>query len=599
MFIIISRTIRLRSANISEVSLCCSVCRCILTAARQAFNKIPERDETHCSDSDSQVSYSGHSSYTSLGKGCEDVYDRGLAYNPGCFKALEPVYQMNLVGMKLTKYSLCTALNSCAKTLNWRLGLQIHAHIIKIGYENNLFLSSALVDLYAKCNAVVDSRRIFYCMRRHDQVSWTSIITGFSQNGHGIEAILMFKTMLSTEIKPNSFTYVSVISACTGLTVALEQVSLLHAQVMRLGFNSNSFVVSSLIDCYSKWGAMDQAVILFDETTERDNILFNSMISGYSQNLYSEEALKLFMEMRNKHLSPTDHTLTSILNACGSLATLQQGRQIHSLVTKMGSASNVFVVSALIDMYSKCGSIDWARYVFDQTVEKNSVLWTSMIMGYAQGGRGLDALKLFEHGMTKERFMPDHICFTALLTACNHAGLLERGVNYFNQMRKGYGLVPELDQYACLVDLYARNGHTRKAKELIEEMPYKPNYVMWSSFLSSCKIHGEVDLAKEAARELIEMEPCNAAPYVTLSHINARAGLWAEVAEVRKLMQHKAIRKSAGWSWVEVDKLVHVFSVCDTAHPCTRDIYVVLEKLNMEMKETSYMLKEIQNICDE
>ncbi|KAH7520373.1 hypothetical protein FEM48_Zijuj08G0137000 [Ziziphus jujuba var. spinosa] len=127
---------------------------------------------------------------------------------------------MNWVGRKLTKYSLCTALNSCAKTLNWRLGLQIHAHVIKIGYEDNLFLNTALVDLYAKCNAVVDSRRIFYCMKRHDQVSWTSIITGFSQNGHGIEAISMFKAMLSTEIKPNSFTYVSVISACTRLTVS-------------------------------------------------------------------------------------------------------------------------------------------------------------------------------------------------------------------------------------------------------------------------------------------------------------------------------------------------------------------------------------------
>ncbi|KAF3439137.1 hypothetical protein FNV43_RR17412 [Rhamnella rubrinervis] len=596
---VISRTIGLCSAYISKHSLRGSVCRGILTAARKVFCEIPDRGETRQCDPDSLVSYVGRSSYMNLEKGGEDVSDRELAYTSGGCDTSESFYQMNGVGRKPTKYSLCTALNTCAKTLNLRLGKQIHAHIVQIGYEDNLFLNSALVDLYAKCDAIMEARSVFCCMTRHDQVSWSSIIAGFSQNGYCIEAIVMFKEMLSTDFKPNSFTYVSVISACTGLTGALEEVSLLHTHVIKLGFNSNSFVVSSLIDCYSKWGMVDQASLLFGETTKRDNILFNSIISGYSQNLYGEEAMKLFMEMRNKHLSPTDHTLTSILNASGSLTVLQHGRQIHSLVTKMGSESNVFVVSALIDMYSKCGSIDCARCVFDQTVEKNSVLWTSMIMGYAQSGRGFEALELFEHSVTKDRFMPDHVCFTAVLTACNHAGFLERGIEYFNKLRMVYGLVPELDQYACLVDLYARNGHLRKAKELMEEMPYTPNYVMWSSFLSSCKVHGEVDLAREAAHKLIELEPCNAAHYVTLSHIYARAGLWAEVAEVRKLMQQKAKRKSAGWSWLEVDKAVHVFSVGDIAHPCSGDIYGELEKLNMEMKETNCMLIEIENIGEE
>ena len=447
-----------------------------------------------------------------------------------------------------TKYSLCTALNTCAKTFNWRLGLQIHALIIQMGFEDNLFLNSALVDLYAKCDAILDARRVFCSMKRHDQVSWTSLISGFSNKGLGREAIQMFKQMLSTQIRPNSFTYVGVISVCSELKEGLEQVSLLHTHVVKLSFNSNNFVASSLIDCYSKCGEMDRAKLVFDEIIERDGVLLTSMISGYSRNLYSDEALKLFMEMRKMSLSPNDHTLTSVLNACGSLTILQQGEQVHSLVTKMGSESNVFVASALIDMYSKCGSIDEAHCVFDQTLEKNAVLWTSMIIGYAQSGRGLEALELFDHLVTKEGIKPDHICFTAVLTACNHAGFLERGIEYFNKMVKDYELVPELDQYACLVDLYARNGHLRKAKELMEKMPYTPNYVMWSSFLGFCKVYGEVELGRVAAEKLIEMEPYNAAPFITLAHIYARAGLWTEVAEVRKLMQRKEIRKSSGWS---------------------------------------------------
>lgn len=593
---IICRTVGLCNADISKHFAPRSASRGVLTAARQMFNEIPERCETRCFDPGSLVSCVDRSSHRSFVSGYEDVNDRKLAHNAGGCGALESVYQRNGVERKPTKYSLCTALNTCAKTLNLRLGMRIHAHIIQLGYEDNLILNTALVDLYAKCDAIVDAGRVFCCMKRHDQVSWSSIISGFSRNGHGIEAVAMFKEMLTTEIKPNSFTYVSVVSACTGLTGTLEQVSLLHAHAIKLGFNFNSFVVSSLIDCYSKFGMVGQAALLFDDTAERDNILFNSMISGYAQNLCGEEALKLFVEMRNNHLNPTDHTLTSILNASGSLTVLQHGRQIHSLLTKLGSESNVFVASALIDMYSKCGSIDWARCVFDQTVEKNSVLWTSMIMAYAQSGRALEALELFEYFVTKYKFMPDHVCFTAVLTACNHAGFLERGLDYFNEMRKVYGLVPEVDQYACLVDLYARNGHLRKAKVLMEEMPYTPNCVMWSSFLSSCKVHGEVGLAREAACKLIELQPYNAAHYVTLSHIYAREGLWDEVAEVRRLMQQKAERKSAGWSWLEVDKTVHVFSVGDIAHPRSGDIYVQLKKLNMEMKENSFMVKEIENI---
>ncbi|XP_062101056.1 pentatricopeptide repeat-containing protein At2g13600-like [Humulus lupulus] len=452
----------------------------------------------------------------------------------------------------LTKYSLCSALNTCAKTLNQRLGLQIHALIIEMGYEDNIFLNSALIDLYAKCDAILEARRVFCSMKQHDQVSWTSIISGLSKNDHEREAIWKFKEMLSTQINPNSFTYVGVISACSKLEEGLQQGSLLHAHVIKLGFNDNNCVASSLIDCYSKWGEVDQAKFVFDEITEKDGVLLGSMISGYAQNLYGDEALKVFMEMRNMNLSPNDHTLTSVLNACGSLTVLQEGKQVHSLVTKMGSESNVFVASALIDMYSKCGSIDEARGIFDQTPEKNTVLWTSLIMGYAQSGRGSEALELFDHLVTEEGLKPDHICFTAILTACNHVGFLERGVDYFNKMIKDYGLVPELDQYACLVDLYARNGHLRKAKELMEEMPCSPNHVMWSSFLGFCKVYGEVELGREAAKELIEMEPFNAAPIVTLSHLYARAGLWTEVAEVRKLMQKKDIRKSSGWSrWLK------------------------------------------------
>ncbi|RHN76224.1 putative tetratricopeptide-like helical domain-containing protein [Medicago truncatula] len=214
----------------------------------------------------------------------------------------------------------------------------------------------------------------------------------------------------------------------------------------------------------------------------------------------------------------------------------------------MGSERNVYVASALIDMYSKGGDIDEAQCVLDQTSKKNTVLWTSMIMGYAQCGRGLDALELFDYLLTKKELIPDHVCFTAFLTACNHAGFINKGEEYFNKMITKYGLSPDIDIYACLIDLYARNGNLRKATDLMEEMPYDPNCIIWSSFLSACKIYGDVELGREAANQLIKMEPCNAAPYLTLAHIYTTKGLWNKASEVRSLMQQRVKRKPAGWS---------------------------------------------------
>ncbi|KAK7405456.1 hypothetical protein VNO78_06764 [Psophocarpus tetragonolobus] len=523
------------------------------------------------------------------------------------YGALESLSVMNGSMTMPTKFFLCTTLNSCAKSLNWHLGIQIHAYMIRSGYEDNLFLSSALVDFYAKCFAIVDARKVFSGMKIHDQVSWTSLITGFSINGQGRDAFLLFKEMLYTQIKPNCFTFASVISACVGKTGALEHCSSLHAQVIKRGFDTNNFVISSLIDCYANWEQIDNAVLLFEESTGKDTVVYNSMISGYSQNLYSEDALRLFVEMMKKKLNPTDHTLCIILNTCSSCAMLLQGRQVHSLAIKMGSERNVFVASALIDMYSKGGDIDEAQCVLDQTSKKNNVLWTSMIMGYSQCGRGSEALELFDCLLAKQELIPDHICFTAVLTACNHAGFLDKGVEYFNKMITIYGLSPDIDQYACLIDLYARNGNLNKARDLIEEMPYDPNYVIWSSFLSSCKIYGDVELGREAADQLIKMEPSNTTPYITLAHIYARKGLWNDVAEVRRLMQQRRRRKLVGWSWVEdlfksvvllADNAIKV--VCQIVCPHCGDLWVSLEgRMILEFLKSLPSYKDKQRLLQD
>nr|XP_043631116.1 pentatricopeptide repeat-containing protein At2g13600-like [Erigeron canadensis] len=250
----------------------------------------------------------------------------------------------------------------------------------------------------------------------------------------------------------------------------------------------------------------------------------------------------------------------------------------------MGSDQNVFVVGALIDMYSKCGDVDEAYRVFDRAPCKNNILWTSMITAFAQSGRGLDALELFDHLVMERRFIPDHVCFTVVLTACNHAGLLDKGIDYFDRMRSEYNLAPEVDQYACLIDLYARKGELKRAKQVMEDMPFDANAVIWSSFLSSCKKYGNVELGREAAYKLFKLEPNSSVPYRVLADIYAGAGLWNDVQNITKLMNDNGVRKTVpGWSWVEVDNQVLGFSVGDASHPRSEEIHLELRKLSLEM----------------
>ncbi|KAI3747540.1 hypothetical protein L6452_10018 [Arctium lappa] len=499
-------------------------------------------------------------------------------------EALAFFVQRTRLGTKPTKFQLCTALNCCAKTRNSHLGSQIHAKIFHIGLDQNLYINSSLVNAYAKCGATGDAMSVFNGMEFHDTVSWTSMISGLSQNGEGREALCLFKRMLATLVRPNCFTYVGAISGCTEQESVWKCGELLHAHVIILG-HENNFVTSSLIDYYSKCGNMEKVVILFEACATRDPIHVNSMISAYSHNLQGEEALKLFMKMRNADASLSEHALTSILDACGALTVLQQGRQVHALVTKMGSVHNVFLVGALIDMYSKCGNIDEALCVFDEADYKNNILWTSVITACAQSGRSLEALEFFDHLVTKERrFKPDHVCFTVVLTACNHSGLVDKGIGYFEKMRSDYNLGPEIDQYACLIDLYARKGDLKRAKKVMEEMPFTANAVMWSSFLSCCKEYGNVELGREAAYKLFGLEPNSPVPYLILEDIYAGAGLWNEVVELRKLMNENGVRKcAAGCSWVEVENEVHVFSVGDSCHPQSEEIHLELRKLSLEM----------------
>uniref|UniRef100_A0A2P2IRM7 Uncharacterized protein n=1 Tax=Rhizophora mucronata TaxID=61149 RepID=A0A2P2IRM7_RHIMU len=167
-------------------------------------------------------------------------------------------------------------------------------------------------------------------------------------------------------------------------------------------------------------------------------------------------------------------------------------------------------------------------------------------------------------------------------------GLLDKGLHYFDAMLTQYGLDPQIEHYACVVDILGRAGRVGEALKLVEEMPFEADIVIWKTLLSMCKIHGNVEIAEKATSSLLQLDPQDPSVYILLSNIYANAGMWDKVSEMRKLMRSKKLRKEPGCSWIEVIDEVHTFHVADKAHPRCKEIYEKLDVLIGEIKWAGY-----------
>ncbi|RZC53472.1 hypothetical protein C5167_012328 [Papaver somniferum] len=380
------------------------------------------------------------------------------------------------------------------------------------------------------------------------------------------------------------YTYSSVLSACFGLKHHKEGKSL-HGLAIKRGLDQAVPVCNSLIVMYLKSSntSMEDAINCFDSMELKDNVSWNSILTGFSQNGLSEDALKFFGWMRSRPL-PFDHfAFSAVIRSCSDLATLQLGQQIHVLVLKSGFESDGFVSSSLIFMYSKCGVVEDARKSFNATPRCSTITWNSIIFGYAQHGQGKIALDLFLE-MNEKNVKPDHITFVAVLTACSHIGLVEKGLSYLNNMQPKYGVPPRMEHFACGVDLLGRAGHVREAKKLIESMPFEADATVLKTLLGACRLHGDIELATKIAKHLLILEPDEHCTYVLLSSMYSHLGSWEEKASIKRLMKERMVNKVPGWSWTEVKNEVHSLNAEDRSHPQHEEVYQRLEELMEEIK---------------
>ncbi|PKA59727.1 Pentatricopeptide repeat-containing protein [Apostasia shenzhenica] len=397
-----------------------------------------------------------------------------------------------------------------------------------------------------------------------------------------IPAVLLFSRLRSLSLPPDTHSFPLALSAASRLRL-LRLGRSLHAQTVRFGFSGNLYVRNALISMYSstslpdagrvfheqptavdivtyntlidgyiKAGKIDDAYRLFDEMPVRDAVSWGTILAGHAGAGRHWDALQLFGRMLAAGFQPDDVALVSALSGCAQQGELDRGRAVHDYIRSNRTGLTVYLSTALLDMYAKCGAIEAAVKVFDESPHRNLFTWNAIIVGLAMHGRGELSLEYFRN-MAAAGVQPDGVTFLGALVACSHCGLMETARRIFSEMESVHGVRRELKHYGCMADLLGRAGLIGEAVEMIEGMPVDGDKYVWGGLLAGCRIHSEnVEVAEVVARKLLELDPGNGGVYTILGEMYASGGRWEDAARMRRLADGLKGKKRAGQSVVEV-----------------------------------------------
>lgn len=518
-------------------------------------------------------------------------------------------------------------LSSALDSVSWNsiLAGYVHAGDVEGAFvifdrmpERNSIASSSVIALLGKAGRVVDARLVFDGMTERNVVSWSAMISCYEQNGMFEDAVFAFCEMNNGDrIAMDEVVMVTVLSACTHLLSIRGGVQV-HGLIMRFGFESYVNLQNALIHLYSscgdiiaaqklfqsgqnldqiswnsmlsgylKLGLLTEAKGLFDSMPVKDVVSWSAMIAGFAQHDRYSETLDIFQRMQVEGVEPDETTLVSVLSACTHLSALEQGKWVQTYIRKNGIKVNIILGTSIVDMFMKCGCVGSALEAFLDMPERGVSTWNALILGLAMNGQVGSCLEKFmemlECGMT-----PNEITFVAVLSACRHAGLVDEGRQYFDLMIDCYNIEPNVKHYGCMVDLLGRAGLLNEAEEMIEKMPLQPDVATWGALLGACRKFGNTQMGERVGRRLIELEPLHDGFHVLLSNMYASRGRWNDVIEVRGLMANNKVAKIPGCSMIEADGVVHEFFARDQSHPCSEQIYEMLDEIARRLEKNGY-----------
>ncbi|KAL5837883.1 hypothetical protein ACOSQ3_015052 [Xanthoceras sorbifolium] len=494
--------------------------------------------------------------------------------------------------------TMVSLIQACGGMKNIEFGKCVHGCVLGLGMGDDILVLTSLVDMYSKMGDIGSAHSVFEGMSVKNLVSWNAMISGCVQNGSLLESFVLFRRLVVSGGGFDSGTIVSLLQGCAQIA-DLRNGKIIHCCILRRGLELNLILCTALVDLYSKCSALKQARFVFDRMNDKNVITWTAMLVGLAQNGYAEDALKLFSEMQEEGVSANLVTLVSLVHSCAHLGSLKKGRSVHGQLIRQGFVFDVVNMTALIDMYAKCGKISSAERVFNNgIVSKDVILWNSMITGYGVHGHGHRAVNLYSI-MIKEGVRPNETTFVSLLTACSHSGLVEEGIDFFYGMETHYKIRPTEKHYACLVDLLGRAGRLEEAEAVINQMPFTPGSSVFEALLSGCRTHKNIDMGIRTGDRLLRLDAMNPGTHIMLSNIYAEARRWDAVNHIRSLMRRKGLRKTPGYSLIEVKNQVHSFFAGDDSHPNWAEIHQLLEKLRSVVEaigyvpETSCVLRDV------
>ncbi|XP_050379542.1 pentatricopeptide repeat-containing protein At2g29760, chloroplastic-like [Argentina anserina] len=484
-------------------------------------------------------------------------------------------------------------LKSCFRCQNSVPVRKIHAIVVKTGFLRDTFVCNGLLSVYGKgVRDLGSARKVFDGMPdKNVTCCWTSLIDGYAKAGEAEEALRVFVRMVEGDLRPEDATLVSVLSACSSLDMGkIEEWVSVMARVggSVVGLDS---VRTVLVYLYGKWGRIEESREMFDgvsESGKRSVLPWNAVIGAYVQNGCPLECLSVFrMMVGDPSREPNHVTMVSVLSACAQVGDLELGRWVHEYLESKGNrsviGSNKILATALIDMYSKCGSLEKAKEVFYQMESKDIVSFNAMIMGLAVNSEGQEALRLFSK-VQDFGLLPNGRTFLGALCACNHSGLSEKGRQIFHDMTSSFSISPKIEHYACYIDLLARVGLLEEALEVVTSMPFEPNSIVWGALLGGCLLHSRLDYAEYVSGKLVQSDPNNTGGYVMLANAFASDHRWGDVSSLRRFMREKGVTKKPGCSWISNNGVVHEFLVGRSSHPQSEIICNTLNGLVKQMK---------------
>ncbi|XP_062120569.1 pentatricopeptide repeat-containing protein At1g43980, mitochondrial [Humulus lupulus] len=494
--------------------------------------------------------------------------------------ALVLYLKMQNAGVRPNQYtfSILVSLASCAHQ-----GKQIHGSIIRNAFNlSNVVLGNSLISMYGKLGHVDYAYGVFLTMVKVDAISWNSLIWSCHQSGYGELALDQFYLMRTTQHVPDQFTMSTVISICC-IMRDLDKGKQIFAFCCKVGFLSNSIVLSAAIDLLSKCNRLEDAVQLFNELNNLELAVCNSMISSYAGHGFGEKAIKLFVLMLKENLRPTEFTFSSILSSVSGILPADQGSQIHSFVVKMGVESDAIVSCSLVQMYSKVGLIDYAMKVFVNMTEKDLVSWNTIIIGLTHNGYVFKALDIFKE-LVIEGPHPDHITLLGVLLACNYGNLVDEGMEIFSCMEQEYGIIPECEHYLCIIDLLSGVGKLKEAMNIIAEVPFEPSFMLWRAVLRCSDICADLKLVESVAERMMEIKPKSSLPYLVLARAYEIRGRWESVIRIREAMKRHCMNDMIECSWLGIKNHVYTFKADQLLHHGGEDIYIILKLLFWQLE---------------